>query len=234
MLIGLVSSPTATNKFGLNAAYVEYFRTFGNIVILDPTSDQVMDLDLLVLPGGADVNPLRYNAKPSAFTQSPNISYEYFDEVMLPKYIDNNTPIVGICRGFQSLGVLFGCTLTQDFPFVYSAKDRSDRVEGLQFNIPEFTPGGYHSKSLNPKKQYQINSIHHQGFFPNQINDDAFDIIATSTKHGNVEAMIHKHLPIAGVQYHPEELYIEHTNSTPLFNEIVKSVLAKSTNEIAL
>lgn len=216
-LIGVIASPQTAMVSGLNSAYIEFFRQFGDVIILDPVSDRVMtDLDLLVLPGGADVNPLRYHDKPSLFTNKPNISYEYFDTVMLPKYISVGVPIFGICRGFQTLNVHFGGKLTQDYPFPYSTKSRDELVEPViitgntgwtKYVHDDFIRGTRKGKAF----LMTINSIHHQGVFYSDDERDnqlagGFKVLAKSKASGNVEAFYHENLPIAGVQYHPEHI----------------------------
>lgn len=98
MKVGIVFS-FANEEVLLNQAYVTYFRQFGEVILIDPANQNVQDVDLLVLPGGADVNPLNYNEFPHALTGKPNLAIEYFDKFILPKYIESNTPIFGICRG---------------------------------------------------------------------------------------------------------------------------------------
>ena len=58
--IGIVGHFVGPNSFGITKPYMDFFRHFGEISIITPWEDHVRDLDLLVLPGGQDVNPLRY------------------------------------------------------------------------------------------------------------------------------------------------------------------------------
>lgn len=192
--IGIVLTPINSSKhFGINNAYVYYFSKFGDVVLLNPLIDEVANIDLLVLPGGADVDPKRYNAEPGVLTNPPNLFHERFDTQVLPKYIEalkqgEIEGIFGICRGMQSLGVVFGNPLVQHHMFKSSAHNwRGQTVD----------------KMIVGKDLFPINSIHHQGFF--EIND-AFEIVGISENEGNIEAMRHRDLNIFAVQYHPEEL----------------------------
>ena len=77
-LIGLLGhkvSGRISDVYGQNEAYVGYFRKFGNVVILDAQNTHVLPLDLLVLPGGRDVNPANYGAAPQLETQAPDLEY---------------------------------------------------------------------------------------------------------------------------------------------------------------
>lgn len=78
--------------------YVKFFKRFGKIV---PVGLSVIrkDLDLLVLTGGADVDPKRYGEEPSSLCGPKDIRKEWFDIFCLPKYMETKIPIFGICRG---------------------------------------------------------------------------------------------------------------------------------------
>ena len=87
-LLGHKHSGAYRDAYGQNEAYVEYFRKFGDVIIIDAQCERVIDCDLLVLPGGRDVNPLLYGQKPGMTTQSPDLEYEWFFSEMFPKYFN--------------------------------------------------------------------------------------------------------------------------------------------------
>lgn len=97
--IGIVGWGTGENSFGVSKPYLNYFKTYGEVFILGPNEEVDSTLDLLILPGGKDVNPLRYGQIPSLFTGYQEPLLEYFDVTMLPRYIEQGVPIFGICRG---------------------------------------------------------------------------------------------------------------------------------------
>jgi len=206
--IGIILTPIAgTKSFGINTAYIQYFMKFGKVELINPMNNEVKPLDLLVLPGGADVDPKRYNAEPDFKCGKPNLFLERFDTKVLPKYYEAlNTGVVknifGICRGFQSIGVDFGNPLVQDFPF--ESSDYNDRGETVD-------------KMLVGEEKFNINSIHHQGFFT--VNDQ-IEVIGYSQNEGNIECFKVKDKRIWGVQYHPEELFKD--KFTP---NLIKSIL---------
>lgn len=220
-LIGIVASYYLTDKLEsklkLNQAYIEYFKKFGDVVVLDPTVDRVFPVDMLVLPGGADVLPTRYGQAPHRYTQKPDIYYEYFDTVVLPKYVSQGIPITGICRGFQTLNVFFGGQLSQDIAQEYSTKSRDEKVDILEFNddvcIKHFGENNFKKatvkvslKDKNKVLPYKVNSLHHQGVYLEQVSKE-FEVLAINQLYGNVEAIIHKNLPIVAYQHHPMVLW---------------------------
>jgi putative glutamine amidotransferase len=202
--IGIVGWKVGENSIGITQPYYEFFNYFGDVEILSP-NHRVRNLDLLVLPGGADVNPTRYGTVPRLFTGNANPIFEWFDVTMLPKYIDKKVPVFGICRGLQTLNVHFKGTLWQHRPHEYS-DPRTELVHGVQSYLDTKT------FLFNEKKvssTFRTNSMHHQS-----IKELGKDVVATvyHSKEGDgVEAIMHKTLPIHAVQWHPEEIWDDYS-----------------------
>ena len=81
-------------------------------------------------------------------------------------------------------------------------------VENQRFDVPQ---EWLNNDSKNTKR-HMTNSIHHQGVYDREFSDfyphtlsPEFDTLAVNSVYGNVEVMIHKDLPIAAEQAHPEE-----------------------------
>lgn len=96
MKIGIPVWKVGENSLGSTVSYVEYAERFGEVVLLSPEHEPKLDLDLLILPGGADVDPARYKQKPNWYTGKPDLIKEYFDRKYLPIYVANRVPILGI------------------------------------------------------------------------------------------------------------------------------------------
>lgn len=91
--IGILSTFDG-ERVGINKHYYKFFRQFGYVSVLSYDEPVRDDLDLLVLCGGADVNPLRYGQTPLLTTDKPDPFKEYFDTIILPEYVKNKTPIL--------------------------------------------------------------------------------------------------------------------------------------------
>jgi len=183
--------------FGVSVKYMEWASQFGEVVVLAPEAEFDSSIDLLILQGGADINPETYGKKPFFHLGRSNPYFDYFDEYILPDYVKNGTPMFGICRGMQLINVIFNGTLKNIYCHETSPKDERDKL--------------VHYITTNDEI-FEVNSIHHQAV--DEVGED-IKVLAVATDDSGeyyetekiVEALAHKTLPICGVQYHPEEIY---------------------------
>ena len=169
--------------FGVGISYIEYFRNFGEVYILQP--DQKIKLDLLVLPGGADLSPATYDSIVSMHIGQSNPMLDYFDTNSLPFYIQEGIPIFGICRGAQRLWTLNGGTLLPHYPNHKQSSHKEDLAHPLY----------YRGKKLN----LDVTSRHHQVM----LNEDIGFQILEDKDDDIVEGFFSD--TVSGVQYHPED-----------------------------
>ena len=99
--IGIPGWKIGDNAFGVTTSYMTFVAQYGEPVILLPESEIRKDLDLLILPGGLDIDASRYGQIPGYLNTKTDLFKEYFDKEHLPEYIEMKTPIFGICRGHQ-------------------------------------------------------------------------------------------------------------------------------------
>ena len=110
----------------LPAQYVEAVTRSGGLAMLLPPQEVtpaeaaqiVSRLDGLLVTGGADVNPRRYGQDAHPETQSPEDIRDNFEDALLAAALDNDVPVLGVCRGAQMLNVHLGGTLHQHLPDV--------------------------------------------------------------------------------------------------------------------
>jgi len=228
--VGIVGWKVGDNSFGCTVPYLSFIQeNLGIPYILGPRSLINKGLDLVILPGGSDIDSSRYDTAPGFNISKPDPYKEYFDVHILPRYIELGIPVFGICRGFQALAVHFGNPLEQDM--YHETNDdisRWNKVHSLKLNpiiqeeITRIYPDQYYTllkrksyydeQNLTTNKNlYEVNSMHHQAVYETDKLKEDFDIMAWyngpyAGYYKAVEAFIHKEKPISGVQYHPEEL----------------------------
>ena len=117
--------------------------------------------------------------------ESPELEQAVLDR--LPRF----TPVLGVCLGHQILGVRFGARLEHLSRPLHGAREFIRRTEQcpLLEGLPEQFPAAlYHSWRL--------------AAFPWPA-----ELIVTARDSGkNVQAIRHRHLPLYGIQFHPESI----------------------------
>jgi len=116
-------------------------------------------------------------------------SLDATETFLIQSFVQSGRPILGICRGMQALNIYFGGTL-------------SARIPGHQ--IPEgdmvhpTRTAGVLRKLLKPCAS--VTSNHHQAV--ERLGTD-LEVLQWAGD-GIIEALVHRRLPILGVQWHPE------------------------------
>ena len=199
-------------------------------VIIPPVSDPdvilntLCRLDGLILSGGGDHNPLWVGEQPS-----PKLG-DVCGERDLPELLitqlayNRQLPILGICRGIQTLAVALGGHVAQDIGDIQGVKhsqsaDRTTPTHTVTIEQDSTLYRLYQESSLPSSFEGTggrlfVNSFHHQA-----VSDAGpkFRVVARATD-GIIEAIESaEHKSILGVQWHPECL----ADGLPLFRWLV-------------
>lgn len=209
--IGIPGWKVGENSFGATVNYLEFISKYGDPVILMP-NDGFIPVHAIVLPGGADLNPVSYKQSPSFTTTNIDVHKQHFYDTKLAMYINQNIPVFGICLGMQQLCAYFDSAITQDFPWHEQSKDRW--CEAHEVKVTDLSP------IKLQKPLFKVNSHHHQGVLLKDLHASLLPVVVAQNEaspadlkkdhlYGDniVEAFMHTELKIAGVQWHPEELY---------------------------
>ena len=103
-------------------------------------------------------------------------------------------PLLGVCLGHQAIAVAFGATVNRAPELLHGKTSLVDHAEkGIFKDIPTpFTATRYHSLAIAPETM-----------------PDELEVIA-QTQSGVIMAVMHRTLPISGVQFHPESVLTEY------------------------
>lgn len=182
--IGVLFSPN--NSTECTRDYLDFAKQYGQVRLVMPDEFK-KDLDLLIIPGGMDMNASTRAFLPSiSFNHGCTDPYfEYFRSFILDVYIENEIPIFGICLGFQLLAARFNSKL---FPDISGHTSGMHYVETTDLRI-------------------KVNTYHHQAI--KELGEELIPLAYSTTKNGKkelVEAFTHKEYKISGVQWHPERM----------------------------
>ncbi|HEX4430317.1 MAG TPA: gamma-glutamyl-gamma-aminobutyrate hydrolase family protein [Frankiaceae bacterium] len=194
----------------LPASYADAVAAAGAVPMLLPAVSGFADLDRaavtavegldgLVLSGGPDVDPARYEAAPDPRTGAPRTERDAWEIALTAAALRRDMPLLGVCRGMQVLAVALGGTLVQHLPDEVGSEVHCPTV-GVHGRHPvSFAPGSRLGAVLGT--QTEVATYHHQGV----------DTLPAATKaigwapDGTVEAFEVCGAAWAfGVQWHPE------------------------------
>jgi len=130
----------------------------------------IENADILVIPGGSDVNPRLYNQEPHVLCGKANDSLDKAEKTLFNKAVKLDIPILGICRGAQMACILSGGELYQHVTghlgkhFMYTDNNITKR----QIK---------HSRTVSP---VTVTSCHHQMMMPFKMNAADYQLLGWS------------------------------------------------------
>ena len=221
------------NSYWMLPGYLEGLEEAGAIPIILPLAAdgadiaQLADLcDGFLFTGGQDVAPQLYGEamKPTCGELCP--ARDTLEQELLNRALEQDKPILGICRGLQILNVTLGGTLYQDLPtehpseIEHSMKPPYDQAAHTVRILPD-TP----LAALLQKQELGVNSCHHQA-----IRSLAPSLVEMARSTDDlIEAM---YLPgktfVWGVQWHPELSFRTDEDSRKMFMALVTAVIKKT------
>lgn len=193
-----------------------------HLVVISPEEDVEIanKLDLLLIPGGPDVNPSYYDQSPHPETQFDD-KRDSFEKQMIKLAIDRGIPIIGVCRGAQLINVVLGGTLYQHLPDHFQQINHRPTVGPSAYSHMVQTTGWLKEQVGESVK---VNSWHHQG-----IDKLAPGLTPLAwAADGLVEAYesTASIAPIFAVQWHPELLLDK--ESTAMLSYFINHAVRKN------
>ena len=202
-LIG-ISANTADIDLTLRRVYCDQIVRAGGVPMVLPPVDaaevlinMLEGIDGLVLTGGADYNPLWYGEQPEKELHTINSTRDLPELLLTRLAFNRQIPILGICRGVQTMAIALGGNLVQDLktPLKHSQDaPRSEATHSVTITEGSTLYGLYGQETF-------VNSFHHQA-----VKDCGphLHVVATAPD-GVIEAVEStEQKALMGVQWHPE------------------------------
>ena len=200
----------------LGEGYYKQIVAAGGVpMIIPPIADKVVladtldRIDALLLSGGADINPLYCGEEPVPGLGGINSERDLPELLITRMAYNRQLPILGICRGIQTLAVALDGKVEQDIKLTTvkhsQDADRSVPTHSVSIEKDSTLYNIYGGSQFFPLPSSIIplfvNSFHHQA-----VSDAGprFRVIARAAD-GVIEAIESTEFkPILGVQWHPE------------------------------
>ena len=202
-LIG-ISANTADIDLTLRRVYCDQIVRAGGVpMVLPPVDDaevlinMLEGIDGLVLTGGADYNPLWYGEQPEKELHTINSTRDLPELLLTRLAFNRQIPILGICRGVQTMAIALGGNLVQDLKTTLKHSQdapRSEATHSVTITEGSTLYGLYGQETF-------VNSFHHQA-----VKDcgSHLHVVATAPD-GVIEAVEStEQKALMGVQWHPE------------------------------
>lgn len=233
-LIGISGSIDSQEKqHFLLRCYMRSVLACGAVpVLLSPDMGEEMlvsclqRLDGLYLAGGNDMAPECFGEEPVPELGEVNPLRDQFELRLIRQAYDLGMPVLGICRGVQSMNVAMGGTLWQDLPSQYRRADGSRAMAHQQKRPDDCTSHRVRVEKdtllhrILGTDELAVNSFHHQAV-------RAIAPSCTASAHatdGVIEALeCGAHPFFLGVQWHPERYFEKDSSAKAIFEAFVQA-----------
>ncbi len=209
----LIRAETGRPIYANNRSYVHAVESVGGLPILIPMINDLTlltallsRLDGLLLPGGIDLHPSRYGEEIHPLTEEADLESDEFEITLGTWAIQQDMPVLGICRGMQLINIVLGGTLFQDIDDQYPdsiAHSHRDWSRAHLAHRITVEPGSCMETILGAK-EVMVNSLHHQA-----IKEPGKGVRITGRAPDGVAELIEvpSYRFLMAAQGHPEEIY---------------------------
>ncbi len=216
--------------------YKQVINAGGTPLIIPPTTNYhallstISRIDGLLLSGGADINPLFCGEEPVGRLGSINAQRDLAELAITRLAMNRQMPILGICRGIQTMTLAMGGKIKQDISDIATVKHSQDAdretathtvtigKESMLYSIFKKHESFLLDPTVMDDPEFPeqlafsyVNSFHHQAV----AEPGPHLKVCARSKDGIIEAVESNEMkPFLGVQWHPECLDID---GMPLF-----------------
>ena len=228
-VIGITANFRDGNAALAEAYYASIIEAGGTPLVIPPYANRdalvetLKHIDALLLTGGADIDPRYMGEEPDyALLHAVNPKRDE-QEILLARLADDRAlPILGICRGIQTLAVAFGGKVYQDQYAGIGGELLAHDQEPIDRHVATHDVSFVHDCMLARLfgcESIAVNSFHHQSV---SVAPAGFAVAAVSPD-GVIEAMeAVDGRSVIGVQWHPESFIMNSDRCMmPLFGWLV-------------
>ena len=235
-VIGVTSMEMEVHDFSpvykTNQNYIHAIREAGGIPLMLPTigaeyaAEYAASIDGLLLPGGADVNPLLYEEEPVRQVTEMHQDNDEFEFALIQEMARRGRPILGICRGLQVLNVALGGNLWQDIPSQIEHSISHCQSYDIRSELTHWVnlDAGSLAAQVLGSERVMVNTFHHQAA---RVLGKGLKATGRASD-GVVEALESENRRMLAVQWHPECLYVKY----PVFGKLFQWLVQQAKEEV--
>ncbi len=203
-LIGVVSSRDG-GKMVMNKLYLDAVWYAGGLPVVlsyntnpEKLAEYAAIFDGFLFSGGVDVDPVKYGEEKMFDSVEIDAERDAFEEALFRAVYPTGKPILGICRGIQSINVWLGGTLHQHLDGHRQDVPPEERTHPIEICEGSF----FHT--LCGKSSVMVNTFHHQA-----VKTPAPTLTVDAVSPDGFIEVVHEegHRFLLGVQFHPEFYY---------------------------
>jgi putative glutamine amidotransferase len=220
------------NSVVMNQRYYHAVASAGGAPVLVPLLDDLETLraiyertDGILIPGGVDVDPATFGEKPRERLGRIDPARDRVEIQLVKWAVEDDKPLLGLCRGLQVINVALGGTLYQDLETEYPNAIKHDYFPNHGYSRDHLAhdvavQAGSRMRHALADAAVPVNSMHHQGIkalatrlSASAVAPDGLIEAAESTSESY----------IVGVQWHPEVFELSEPSSGVLFRDFVQA-----------
>ncbi|RKQ34595.1 gamma-glutamyl-gamma-aminobutyrate hydrolase family protein [Oceanobacillus halophilus] len=214
--IGVTSSMEIDQShYAVNTSNIKAIIRAGGMPVMLPYTLEDEDLhqlanqlDGLYATGGYDIDPTLFDEEPHPQLGTIIPARDHFEIELMKRMLELDKPILGVCRGSQTLNIAGGGDMYQDIYAQIDTELLQHAQKAPREHASHFVDVLENSllHQLTGKRRLRVNSYHHQA---NRGVTEPFQVSGLASD-GIIEAVESKgHRFVLGVQWHPEAMVDE-------------------------
>lgn len=224
---------TIPSSWAMSKRYVTTLTAAGGVPWMVPLVTRDADtlraiyehLDGVFLPGGADIDPASYKEERHRACDTSDPARDEVELMFVRWAMEEQKPVLGVCRGLQIINLAAGGTLYQDLADQFEGSIKHDYFPFSGEFARDYIA---HDVTLTPRTRLAkifrvqtlpVNSMHHQGI--RSLGDGL--VVSALSPDGLIEGIEWggDHW-LVGVQWHPEVLTDKHRETRLLFETFIE------------